>query len=441
MTKKFIYISIFLACLSTFIFTAELWEITFELNKPSDYAYIIAAQAGLIGGVLMCFQYVLGIRAFTSLFTKDILSILDVHKNIGIYAMLVIFLHPLLMVLFYLSNGIHLINLNFNTSFEIAVKLGTTAFSFFLIIWLSSAILRTRLGFRSWKVLHFISYLIFPFVFIHALQIGYTVQFTDYKYIWYLLGAIYLLLTIYRIIFQFGFKKYKYVVKEITEEANGIKRIILQPKDNFIKKVIPGQFAYLTIKGFFRESHPFTIADFNEENYEMTFVIKQLGKWTQNLNQFYVDQEVIVDGPYGIFLKDSFKYDSVFFYAGGIGVTPFLRTTRKLLAAGIKVTFFYSVRFKGDIAYKKELDEYAENYKDLFELIYVVADEKGNPISPHKTFLGRRIDKEIMTSTREERVDSLHAICGPKPFMNAVKQILKDDGIKKEHIDMELFGY
>ncbi|MCA9387387.1 ferric reductase-like transmembrane domain-containing protein, partial [Candidatus Dojkabacteria bacterium] len=314
MTKQFLYILILFFIAISFIFTRDLWLITLESNLAESYLYMIALQAGLIGGSLMWFQYILGIRAFTNLFTKDILGVLSVHKNIGIYGMLIVFFHPLLIILYNLNLGINLLIPKFDTAYDIGIRLGTTAFFFFLIIWISSALLRTRLGFRSWKLLHFMSYLIFPFIFLHGVQVGFTINNTGYTAIWYFYGVTYLLLTLYRIIFQFGFKKYKYEVKKINDEANGIKKLVLKPIENHIKKVIPGQFEYLTIKGFYRESHPFTIADFNEETKEITHVIKKFGKWTKNLDKFYVGQKVTVDGPYGIFLKDVMRHDNIFFY-------------------------------------------------------------------------------------------------------------------------------
>ncbi|MCA9381315.1 ferric reductase-like transmembrane domain-containing protein, partial [Candidatus Dojkabacteria bacterium] len=245
MIKRFLYTLILLFALITFFFTKDLWIAAKQLGKPSDYAYVIALQAGLIGGTLMWFQYVLGIRAFISLFTKDILGVLDVHKNIGIYGMLVVFLHPLLIILFYLSNGINLLIPKFDTTFNLSVRVGSVAFFFFLTIWLTSALLRNRLGFRAWKILHFMSYLIFPLVFIHGLKIGFTIRYTNFTAIWLFYGITFGLLTLYRIIFQFGFKKHKYEIKEIIDEANGIKRIVLKPIENFITNVIPGQFAYI----------------------------------------------------------------------------------------------------------------------------------------------------------------------------------------------------
>ncbi len=76
MTKVKIYIIILISTLSLFIFTYDLWIIAFELGKPSDIAYIFGTQLGLTVGLLLWYQYHLGVRGFIKMFTKDLLAAL-----------------------------------------------------------------------------------------------------------------------------------------------------------------------------------------------------------------------------------------------------------------------------------------------------------------------------------------------------------------------------
>ncbi len=438
--KRNLYLVITLTLLSSFLFTNDLWIFAIDLGKSTDIAYIIAAQAGIFGGIMMWFQYILGIRGITRLFSQDLLSFLAVHKNIGIFGLLVVFLHPSLMNIFYMSNEINLLIPKFDTEFDIAVRIGSTAYFFFLVIYFSSALLRKRLGFRAWKILHFISFLIFPLVFIHALEIGTVVNFTNFKYFWYFFGITFLLAFIYRILFQFGFGKSKYRISSITEEAKGTIKLKMKAEESQIKEITPGQFLYLTKKGFLKESHPFTVSGFDNDNKELIFNIKKEGKWTKRLKDLKEGDEIYVDGPYGIFLKDVSDFKNLVFYAGGIGITPFLSTIEKYINTEKKITLFISARDPKEIVDKDKLEKLSiEN--NNFEIIYIITGKSGLK-TEFKTYNGQRIDinliEECLSSDLRE---CFHGICGPKPFIKSIEKILLNEGVLNKQIDKELFSY
>lgn len=92
-----------------------------------------------------------------------------------------------------------------------------------------------------------------------------------------------------------------------------------------------GQFAFVTFNRL-EGAHPFTIANSDNGNGQVTFQIKALGDYTKRLDhKLSVGQAVTVEGPYGRFNFNAKKPNAVqIWIAGGIGVTPFLAKLEEL---------------------------------------------------------------------------------------------------------------
>ncbi|KAL9106986.1 MAG: hypothetical protein Q9227_008022 [Pyrenula ochraceoflavens] len=103
------------------------------------------------------------------------------------------------------------------------------------------------------------------------------------------------------------------------------------------KRWRPGQFAYLRMPGIsFFESHPFTIASlcsddfpslYGEEYRDMALVFRPFGGFTKKVRDTalvkgpYKTYRAFIDGPYGGMQREMASFDSVYFFAGGSGIT------------------------------------------------------------------------------------------------------------------------
>jgi predicted ferric reductase len=102
-----------------------------------------------------------------------------------------------------------------------------------------------------------------------------------------------------------------------------------------------GQFAFVMFnknEGY----HPFTIESSWQYDGYIRFMVKGLGDYTNTLpKQLKLDDEVIVEGPYGRFTFMSPAPYQVWI-AGGIGITPFIARLRHLAHTtdGKKLSFF-----------------------------------------------------------------------------------------------------
>ncbi|MDQ7020809.1 MAG: ferric reductase-like transmembrane domain-containing protein [Candidatus Dojkabacteria bacterium] len=143
------------------------------------YIGIFASIIGLVGGILLLWLVILGNR-FIDKVIPDLIWVNSLHKKIGKYGYLFILMHPLLTIYSYGENLLYLflpneLTLN-QTEFETHVAIGRIAFYTLTFIALTSIFLRKKLSYRLWKRMHFLSYIIFPLIFIHAPEIGLIIK-------------------------------------------------------------------------------------------------------------------------------------------------------------------------------------------------------------------------------------------------------------------------
>jgi predicted ferric reductase len=113
-------------------------------------------------------------------------------------------------------------------------------------------------------------------------------------------------------------------ILSVSSSAMGIIEVVCQ-LDKKWQGHRAGQFAFVTFDRS-EGAHPFTIANSNHSNRQITFQIKALGDYTRHLeHKLRVGQAVTIEGPYGKFnFKQRKAKASQIWIAGGIGITPFL---------------------------------------------------------------------------------------------------------------------
>ncbi|KAA3639337.1 MAG: ferric reductase [Proteobacteria bacterium] len=120
------------------------------------------------------------------------------------------------------------------------------------------------------------------------------------------------------------------IIQSISTNTQGITQVVCQ-MDKKWPGHRAGQFAFVSFNRL-EGAHPFTIANADNNQGQLTFEIKALGDYTKNLAQkLSTGQAVTVEGPYGRF---DFKHRKAnaeqIWVAAGIGVTPFLAWLEEL---------------------------------------------------------------------------------------------------------------
>jgi predicted ferric reductase len=429
-------IIILLILLTTLPFLILFNQVNFNLINTNFNSFgmkflsVSANICGFIGAILLIWQFILGIRYIAKVFSPDILGINKIHNLIGKYGIILILIHPLLETYTYLDKFFWVILPNISSNLELHVTLGRIALILFLIIWITSAIIRSKLNFRPWQYLHYISYPLIFLVFIHSLDIGTFIErFPFLKAIWYCLLIIFIILLQYRLYMFSGKGKTKYKVINNIKAGTDINIITLAPiKKLLIPKV--GQYFYLQLKNF-QEAHPFSVMEFDEETKQITFAIKIIGRFSKEIGKLTVDSIINIDGPYGVFTLEAQNADPKVIIAGGIGVTPFIDLVKKF---GTSETIFLNAnRFLDDIIQRDELiSKLGNNYYDFIS--------RENTKEDH--IINSRLTSELFQKivSKEKLHINKYFLCGGKEFIKASIEVLSSLGVEKSKIFLEDFG-
>ncbi len=144
-------------------------------------------------------------------------------------------------------------------------------------------------------------------------------------------------------------------------------------------------------------------------------------------------------GHFGAPLEPSSNRHHVAFAAGS-GITPVLSIIKTVLSAepASRVTLFYGNRASSSVLFKEELEELKDRYLTRFNLVFVLSREHQDI-----DLFNGRIDRAKCDELLQRWVDpadiDLAYICGPQSMMEQVSSCLKDHGVDKAHIKMELF--
>lgn len=192
-----------------------------------------------------------------------------------------------------------------------------------------------------------------------------------------------------------------------------------------------GQFAYVTFDPK-EGAHPFTIASAWENRPEMTFLIKSLGDYTQELpSTLKVGDQLHIEGPYGYFNFESKAFPSTgvssqIWIGGGVGVTPFIARMQALAQAPQKqaVDFFYAA----PIADSEFIPKLTALAQQAGVRLHLFIDQYGQRLTPEK----------IQTIVPEWQKASFW-FCGPWALGNELKQTFLRQGLKESCFHRELF--
>ena len=336
-----------------------------KVEKSVPYPWYITRSMGILAFLLTFFVIVLGIGIYTKKIQIFVRSenALEIHKYISISLWVVITVH-ILALLFdeYLEFTLVSLLVPFVSEFKpLYLSLGIFGLHIFLIIIVSSLYFRAKHR-KIWRKLHYLTYVMFWLVFLHGIFVG-TDTSSIYMYTTYwITGVVVSLLMIYRVWYAHNLNKHGlvYIVDKIQQTDAGVVLLEIVPRGHNYFDFLPGQYAMLAFSDFFgkmTEKHPFSIASSPHDSKRLKFGIKVQGEFTTRISKMKKGDEIGVFGPFGDFAFDDKKMKNIVFFAGGIGVTPFINMINYASDAKLKneMTLFYSNRNKKSTTFLDEL--------------------------------------------------------------------------------------
>lgn len=237
--------------------------------------------------------------------------------------------------------------------------------------------------------------------------------------------------------------EYRYYIKKSEKPVADI--VVLELADIRGVPVFdfqPGQYVMISYRngnGRLWEKHTFSIASSPLKKDSLRLGIRLMGKFTTGLAELKVGHEIYVSGPFGRFVFDEGKHSEAVFIAGGVGITPFVSSlayaTEKQLAN--KMSLLYSSRTLQGAVFAEEILE-LEGQNENMRALFSITEEK----LPHKYshIIEERISAEMIQKFIGHPFGKTFFLCGPVPFMDAMRKNLAAIGAHPNQIETEEFS-
>lgn len=404
------------------------WAITLTPGLPrAVYVHEVGKLLGLVGFVLLLFQYVLSskIKWIEHGIGLDVLF--RVHKKVGLIALILITAHP---ILFFISEKLQ----GYETPMSVLKVLGVI--TLLLLLGAAGAALLyglLSLKYETWKGIHKIAYAIFVLAFIHSFFIGSDLQRWPMRIVWVILAILFIGTLAYKLQQRLYMRRNPFKVAGVSQETYDTWSVHFEGTHPLYN---PGQFMIVQLlrDGETSEPHPFTISS-SPTGERLSISVKSVGDFTSTIGETKTTDMAYIDMPYGVFSFLTYDARDLVFIAGGIGITPFMSMLRYIYDKKLEknVILLWGNKAEQDIAFREELETMEPEMPSL-KVVHVLSRQEGWP--------GERgnIDAEVLQRYVDNFQASQFFICGPPPMMRAVERTLRELGSPKNRIHYERFA-
>jgi ferredoxin-NADP reductase len=149
--------------------------------------------------------------------------------------------------------------------------------------------------------------------------------------------------------------------------------------------------------------------------------------------------EVSAVGPLGVFTFVQHPAPKYLFLSGGSGITPLMSMARAQydLAGDADTVFVHSARTPADIIFRRELDLMACHSRNFR---FVPVCEADAPFEAWGGLRGR-INAPMLSLIAPDFKEREVFVCGPRPYMEAVKAMLEAEGFDMKRHHQESFDF
>lgn len=394
----------------------------------------LSVAFGFMGLTQLALQFALTARFRTLTAPYGIDVILRYHRQIAVVAILLIFAHPILLVIDY-PPRLELLNpLGGNW----ASRLGwVSIFALAAIAVTSIFRKKLKLGYERWRLMHLVfGVAALIFAQLHVSMAGLYINTFWNHAIWIGVALVMVGFELrLRVIRPALARRRPWTVVEVRPERGNSYSVVLEAEGHAGLRFEPGQFAWMRFDRFTLDEHPFSFSSSATEPRRIEFGIKALGDFTTQIGETPVGTRAYVDGAYGAFSIDRYPAAGYVFIAGGIGITPILSCLRTMADRNDpRPALLLNAQKNLEQATFREAISALEDRLDL-EVVYVVEEAE-------ESWVGERgyIDDAVLDRRLpREQIVRNYFLCGPPPMMNAVRDALKRRGVTDAQIHLERF--
>ncbi|KAI9479577.1 hypothetical protein BDB00DRAFT_879285 [Zychaea mexicana] len=166
---------------------------------------------------------------------------------------------------------------------------------------------------------------------------------------------------------------------------------------------------------------PYTPTSADDTKGYVDFIVKEYpeGKMSKHIANLKVGDTLEMKGPIPKYNWTEGRVDNVAMIAGGTGITPMLQVIRKVFDKKsnddkTKITLIFANQTEEDILLKEELDTYAKEYPERFQVVYAL-DRPPKEWSGITGFVTADAIKKYLPTPETESLKVF--VCGPDPMV------------------------
>ena len=296
----------------------------------------------------------------------------------------------------------------------------------------SLRVLRRRISYERWHLLHLLTYVAVGLGFAHQLAGPDLVGRRWLQIAWALLYCYAFALVLRWRVLQPAFQlwRHRLRVEDVRKESKDVMSMLMSGQHLDELRAEPGQFfrwRFLT-RETWRSAHPFSLSA-PPTRHGLRITIKANGDGTRGLFEIPSGTLVFAEGPYGVITRRRRRRPRVLLIAGGVGITPMRSLFEVIDLPGENITLVYRASKEQDLVLKHELDEIAE--RSGARVVYLVgpSSDAANDMSAHalNRIVGDLSDHDVY-------------LCASPRLASRVRDSLMDDGFPRHQLHEERFS-
>jgi predicted ferric reductase len=412
--------------------------------KPAEIVTGLGIVTGLIGSDLMLIMILLAARipVIDRTFGHD--KALAVHRKLGKPVLYLILAHMLLLLIGYgIVQGLNPIA----EAVDMIVNQQDMSIAFIsmglliLVVVTSLVIVRKKLSYEFWYVVHLLSYAAIVLALPHQFTQGSMfAEGTWARWYWMALyvGAL-ASITAFRVIIPVAKSlRHDVRVSEVVVEAPGVVSITMSGRNLDALRAQGGQFFSWRFwnAAMWWDAHPYSLSA-HPDGRSLRITVRDLGSGSARLLQLKPGTRVSFEGPYGLFTDQARTTNKAVFVGAGIGITPI----RALLEASQLGPMEATVILRGSDATDVYL--WQETYDLCVEKSASLRVLVGHRPAGVNTWLSAEAyarGDTLLTLAPSLRDSDLY-ICGPTPWTELVIRDAQRLGLADHQIHAERFDF
>lgn len=412
------------------------------IHTAGEFLTSVGRITGLLGAVLLLVQVLLLVRLppLEGLIGFDRLTVW--HRLNGKVCLYLILAHVIFITVGYaMMDRISIPKeaVTFLTQYPgmVAALIGTL---FLILVAVTSiVIVRRRLQYESWYLVHLLAYAGIVLAWFHQIPTGNEFVTNPLAAAYW--TALYLvtlcLLVLCRIARPLVRSLwFRMRVAEVIQEGPNVVSLRITGYHLDRLGAHAGQFflwRFLTLNRWW-ESHPFSLSA-APDGRSLRITVKSVGDFTSRLGEIRPGARVVAEGPFGVFTGAARQRDRVTLIAGGIGITPLRALLEELsdhsTAGACRVVLIYRVNREDELIFRDELEDLARSRG--ITLHFLVGDYR-TPGCEH--YLSSEHLRQLVPTIGGSDV----FLCGPPVMMSLVEESLRRLGLPSRYVHSEKFA-